>query len=162
MSLPAPTPHLTTECSFLSEPGCLRGSSVSVRNGPGLHLIPDQHPGGRTDDLQRWCWTWTLSKIRVVKMIGIKQKHMVCSLQAESNTDGYLCGEGGCGSVRELKLEFGWSSCCETEMEVENERGCLCLCCSLLGCLSPPCLGYLTVASWVVSSSAKCTMCCRS
>lgn len=34
---------------------------------------------------------WTLSKNHVVKMIGIKQEHMVCLLQAELNTDRYLC-----------------------------------------------------------------------
>lgn len=35
---------------------------------------------------------WTRSRVRVVKMIGIKQKHMVCSLQAGLHTDGHLSG----------------------------------------------------------------------
>lgn len=32
-----------------------------------------------------------LVQMHVVKMIGIKLKHMVCLLQAELNTDGYVC-----------------------------------------------------------------------
>lgn len=84
MSLPAPSPHFTTECSFLPQPDCLRGSSIAIRNGPGLHHIPQQHPGGTAD-------SWTQSKMHVVKIIwGKKHKHMVCSLQAELNTDGCL------------------------------------------------------------------------
>lgn len=31
----------------------------------------------RQTSLQLWSWTWTLSKLHVVKMIGIKQRHMV-------------------------------------------------------------------------------------
>lgn len=64
MSLPAPTPppHLATERSFLSQPDCLRGSAVAIGDGPGLHLIPQQHPGGTADSLQLWSRTWTLSR----------------------------------------------------------------------------------------------------
>lgn len=65
MSLPAPTPHFTTECSFLPQPDCLRGSSITIRNGPGLHHIPQQHPGGTAD-------SWSQSKMHVVKIIWKK------------------------------------------------------------------------------------------
>lgn len=160
MSLPAPTPHLSTECSFLSQPGRRRGSSITIRNGAGLHLIPQQHPGGTPDNLQLWSWTWALSNMHVAKMIGIKQQHMVCLLQAELNTDGYL--RAAIWVNEWAKPEFGWSPCCETAMKMKNERVSLCLCCSRLSCLGPPCLWYLTVTSWVVSSSAHCTMCSRS
>lgn len=98
--------------------------------------------------------------MHVVKMIGLKQKHMVCLLQAELiNTDGYLCAVIWVNEW--AKPEFGRSLCRETEMKMKNERVSLCLCCSRLSCLSPPCLWYLTVSSWVVSSSAQCTMCSR-
>lgn len=160
MSLPAPSPHLATECGFLSQPGRLGGPSITVRNGPGLHRIPQQHPGGTADNLQPWSWTWTLSKMHVVKMIGIKQKHMVRLLQAELNTDGYLCAVIWVNEW--AKPEFGWSPCCDTDIKMKNGRVSLCLCCSLLSCLGPPCIWCLTVTSWVVPSSAECTMCSRS
>lgn len=44
-----------------------------------------------TDDNQLWSWTWTLSKMPVVNVVGMKQKHMACLLQVELNTDGCLC-----------------------------------------------------------------------
>lgn len=53
---------------------------------------------------------------------------------------------------------IGWSPCCKTEMRMKNEQVSLCLCGSLLSCLGPPRLRYLTVTSWVVSLSAQCTM----
>lgn len=160
MSLPVPTPHLAIECSFLPQPGRLRGSSIPVRNGPGLHHITQQHPGGTADNLKPCYWTWPWFKMHVVKMIGIKQKHMVCSLQAELNTDGYLCAviwvnEGA-------KLEYGWSPCCETDMKMKKKRIYVCLCCSCSAAWASPCTWCLTVTSWVVSSSAQCTICARS
>lgn len=44
MSLPAAS--ASAERRFLSKPGGLRGPSVAVWNGPGLHRSPQQHPGG--------------------------------------------------------------------------------------------------------------------
>lgn len=42
------------------------------------------------DNLQPRSRTWSQFRKRVVKMIGIKQKHMVCSLQAVLYADGHL------------------------------------------------------------------------
>lgn len=158
MSLPDPTPVLATECSFLSQSGCLRGSSITIRNGSGLHVIPQQHPGGTAHILRPWSWTWTLSKMHVVKMIGIKQKHMVCLLQAELNTDGYfVC----CDLGQWIRKTWVWVI---SNVKMKYERVSLCLCCSQLSCLGPPCIWCLTVTSWVVPSSAmwQCTLCSRS
>lgn len=152
MSLPAPTPHLTTECGFLPEPGCLRSSSVTIRNGPGLHLIPQQHPGGTADNVQTTC-SWTLSKMHVVKMIGLKQKHMVCWLHAELNTlifEGCNLGQWMSKSLGDLYgVRHRW------QYLYACVGHCSAVCASL-------CIWYLTVSSWVVSSSAQCTICSRS
>lgn len=99
-------------------------------------------------------------QMHVVKMIGIKLKHMVCLLQAELNTDGYLC-------AMVWVKEWEKNSSCDLHVEGQRckwkMRECLyAYVCSLLSCLVTPCLWYLTVTSWVVSSSAACTMCSRS
>lgn len=87
-----PGPLFTAERHFLPQPAALRGSSGTIRNGAGLHSIPQERPGGTADNLERHRRAWTRSRVRVVKMIGIKQKHMVCSLQAGLHTDGNLSG----------------------------------------------------------------------
>lgn len=47
---------------------------------------------------------WSRPRARVVKMIGIKQKHMVCSLQAGLPADGHLSGAVWVNEC--VKLEF--------------------------------------------------------
>lgn len=92
MSLLVPAPLFTAERHFLPQPAALRGSSSTIRNSAGLHSIPQERPGGTADNLEPHRHAWTRSRVHVVKMIGIKQKHMVCSLQAGLHTDGHLSG----------------------------------------------------------------------
>lgn len=55
--------------------------------------------------------TWNLSSIHVVKLIGIKQTHMVYLLQAELNTDGCRCVVIWVNEwAKSVAL---WSPCCE-------------------------------------------------
>lgn len=93
VSLPSPTP--TTECSFLSQPGRHGGPSITIRDDPGLHLINKQHQRGKakatSSSISRRSGTWKVSNLHIVKLIGIKLKHMVYLLQTASNTDGYWC-----------------------------------------------------------------------
>lgn len=142
--LPPYIPPLSTERSFLYPAASFWGSSITIRNGPRLHRVPQQHPGGMIDSLQLWSWIWTLSKMHVVKMIGIKQKHMVCLLQAELNTDGYLCAVIWVNE--HVKPEFGHSSF--WEMKMKSEQISLCFSCFLLSCLCTPWLWYISAKWW--------------
>lgn len=80
---------------------------------------------------------WTLSKLHVAKMIGEKkkkQKHMVCLLQAELNTDGYLSAVIWVSEWAKLGV---WviSVLWHRYVKMETKWISLCLCCSLLSCL---------------------------
>lgn len=167
MSLPASCS--STECSFLPQHDRLGGSSISIRNGPRPHRRAQQHPGGTADNLQLQNEAGLSPKCTLWKWLeGAKKKKrgsIWCFLhQAELNTDG-------CASVviwvnGWVKLEFGWSSCCDTDMIWKLKKAewlflpLVLLNPQLSG--ASACIWCLTVTSWVVSSSAQRTIWSRS
>lgn len=89
MSLPVPAPVSAAERHFLPQPDGLGRPPSTIGNGAGLRPIPQECPGGRADNPEARSGAWTRSNtLRVVKLIGIEQKHMVCSLHAGLLTDG--------------------------------------------------------------------------
>lgn len=66
MSLPVPAPVFTAERCFLPQPAGLRRSPSAIRNGAGLHSIPQECPGGTADNLEARSCAWTRSNTRLL------------------------------------------------------------------------------------------------
>lgn len=109
-------------------------------------------------NLQLWSLTWTLSKIACCENDWNKTEAygVFASSWVKHRWIFVCCHLGHWMSKTEI-----WAISMLWERYIKMNNGCVsqCLCCSLLSCLGSPCIWNLTVTSWVVPSSAPCTMC---
>lgn len=147
MSLPVPAPVFTAERCFLPQPAGLRRSPSTIRNGAGLHSIPQECPGGTADNLEACSCTWTRSNTRVLWKWLESSRNIWCVRFKLGYTQmDTRVVQFGSMSVQNWSL---WESKAVWDGLV-NQAG---LCQSPLRFQGLRCVSTM---SWVVSSSAHC------